>query len=1034
MKTNKIISFFLALLIAFSVMPMCIMTASAEGGVKSKLDSFISSYPSGSRWTGSFDGGSQCYGFGKLVVYNVFGRNSSGGIRSWSYAGVSTSGMNVIGQITSYSYDNVKSLLSKAKCGDVLQFNTTKQHTMIVYSVESDGVYIYDCNWDGNCGISLRKCSFSAWSGRNSSKLTLLRSDNYDSINGVHEHSYYRGVEAAHPHKVYMKCSCGYYFYTGKTQFSENCSECLKCTGYDISMNTTGSNGVIYDSDIVSITITPRSNNRDAYDNEIKSIKLKIYRPDGSTQTEDFGTNKTQTFYFPISENPTGKYIFYAYVDTTYGSYSGAVDDKSLSLTLISTGLSAYYFTTDDVLYRRIKFSDLNTYLTAEPDDNIASYMRKSDGAESTQIWKLIKNTDNSYTIESLSNGKVLDVYKGVAFRGNKVTTYTSQGSSNQKWKFCKDGDKEWYIKEADSNSAVLDVSKGSTTDGTSVTLWTYHGESSQKVEFEYPYIIKYNANGGSGAPSYKNKDYGTSTSLSTVKPTKSGYTFQSWNTKADGSGTTYLSGASYTANADVTLYAQWKANTYTVTYNSNGGSGAPSSQTKTYGKTLTLTSAKPTRSGYIFQNWNTKADGSGTTYLSGASYTANADVTLYAQWKANILTVDYDPKGGSVSPSGIYIREGSSVELPTPTKSYTLTYNANSGSGAPSSQSAALTCKGWSTSSSATSVSYSCGANYTPSANTTLYAVWNSSTSVTISSTKPTRSGYTFLGWSTSSSATSASYQPGSTITISGNTTLYAVWQTNPISTYTLSYNANGGTVSQSSASVTAGSSVKLPTPTKSYTITYNANGGSGAPSSQSVALTCKGWSTSSSATSASYSCGSNFTPSANTTLYAVWNSSASATLSSTKPTRLGYTFLGWSTSSSATSASFQTGATVTLSGNVALYAVWQKNSQTVPVVKGLNIRESVDLDYKESYTFTPEITADSGANYIVEWESSNPGTVSVDENGNIYGAKKGNATITCTVTDSQGNIFTDTCDVKVSYNFGQWLIIILLFGWLWY
>ncbi|MGN1478335.1 MAG: InlB B-repeat-containing protein [Acutalibacteraceae bacterium] len=255
-----------------------------------------------------------------------------------------------------------------------------------------------------------------------------------------------------------------------------------------------------------------------------------------------------------------------------------------------------------------------------------------------------------------------------------------------------------------------------------------------------------------------------------------------------------------------------------------------------------------------------------------------------------------------------------------------------------------------------------------------------------------------------------------------------------NPVTSYTVTYNANGGSVSPSSASVTAGSSVKLPTPTKSYNITYNANGGSGAPSSQSAALTCKGWSTSSPATSASYSCGASYTPSADTTLYAVWSSSTSLTLSSTKPTRSGYTFLGWSTSSSASSASFQTGATVTLSGNVTLYAVWQKNSQTVPVVKGLNIRESVELDYKESYTFTPEITADSGANYIVEWESSNPGTVSVDENGNIYGAKKGNATITCTVTDSQGNIFTDTCDVKVSYNFGQWLIIILLFGWIWY
>ncbi len=147
--------------------------------VKSELDSFISKYPNGSRWTGTFDGSIQCHGFGRMVMYNIFGKNSSGGYRSWNYAGVSSSGMKSLGSITNFSYSNVQSLLNSAKCGDILQFNTTKQHTMVVYSVESDGVYVYDCNWDNNCGISLRKCSFGAWSGRNSSKLTLLRADNY---------------------------------------------------------------------------------------------------------------------------------------------------------------------------------------------------------------------------------------------------------------------------------------------------------------------------------------------------------------------------------------------------------------------------------------------------------------------------------------------------------------------------------------------------------------------------------------------------------------------------------------------------------------------------------------------------------------------------------------------------------------------------------------------------------------------------------------------------------------------------------------
>jgi uncharacterized protein (TIGR02145 family)/uncharacterized repeat protein (TIGR02543 family) len=72
---------------------------------------------------------------------------------------------------------------------------------------------------------------------------------------------------------------------------------------------------------------------------------------------------------------------------------------------------------------------------------------------------------------------------------------------------------------------------------------------------------------------------------------------------------------------------------TYTVTYNANGGTGAPANQTKTHGVALTLSTAVPTRTGYTFASWNTSANGTGESYASGASYTDNAGVTLYAQW-----------------------------------------------------------------------------------------------------------------------------------------------------------------------------------------------------------------------------------------------------------------------------------------------------------------------------------------------------------------------------------------------------------------
>ena len=90
----------------------------------------------------------------------------------------------------------------------------------------------------------------------------------------------------------------------------------------------------------------------------------------------------------------------------------------------------------------------------------------------------------------------------------------------------------------------------------------------------------------------------------------------------------------------------------YTVTFKPNGGSGGPSSQQKVHGSTLTLTSSKPTRTGYTFYRWCTKSDGSGTCYASGGKFTTNANTTLYAKWTANTLTITYNANGGKIADS----------------------------------------------------------------------------------------------------------------------------------------------------------------------------------------------------------------------------------------------------------------------------------------------------------------------------------------------------------------------------------------------
>lgn len=189
--------------------------------------------------------------------------------------------------------------------------------------------------------------------------------------------------------------------------------------------------------------------------------------------------------------------------------------------------------------------------------------------------------------------------------------------------------------------------------------------KNSAKVTVTVPaktsYTVTYNANGGSGAPSAQTKWHGTALTLSTTKPTRTGYTFAGWATSTSGS-VAYTAGASYTANANVTLYAKWTAITYTVSYNANGGSGAPSNQTKTHDVVLTLSSTKPTRTNYSFKGWGTSASSTTVAYTAGAKYSTNAAVTLYAIWELDYVkpiitgfSVSRCTSNGTMSDEGTY-------------------------------------------------------------------------------------------------------------------------------------------------------------------------------------------------------------------------------------------------------------------------------------------------------------------------------------------------------------------------------------------
>ena len=146
-------------------------------------------------------------------------------------------------------------------------------------------------------------------------------------------------------------------------------------------------------------------------------------------------------------------------------------------------------------------------------------------------------------------------------------------------------------------------------------------------------YRIQYRANGGANAPDTQIKTYNKSLKLSTIAPTRTGYTFQGWGTSSTTATISYKAGATYSSNSSITLYAVW-VKSYAIKYMANGGVNAPSEQTKIHDKTLNLSNSKPTRAGYTFQGWGDYSSSSDVLYKAGAKYTDNASITLYAIWK----------------------------------------------------------------------------------------------------------------------------------------------------------------------------------------------------------------------------------------------------------------------------------------------------------------------------------------------------------------------------------------------------------------
>lgn len=303
-------------------------------------------------------------------------------------------------------------------------------------------------------------------------------------------------------------------------------------------------------------------------------------------------------------------------------------------------------------------------------------------------------------------------------------------------------------------------------------------------------YTISYNANGGYNAPNSQTKTYGVNLTLTTAVPTRTGYTFKGWATSASSTTVAYNPGSVYTANASATLYAVWQIITYRVQYNANGGSGIPSEQTKIYGQTLYLSNTKPTRQNYNFVGWNTKSDGTGTTYAAGGAYTANAAVTLYAKWEIIQYNIYYYANGGYGAPSTQTAGIGTTIALSntrpsksTETNSYTVTYDKVKEESTISknsdtvSVSTIYTFSRWNTRADGTGTDYYPGQSFkVPGQNTYLYAIYTFTLSGSVALPTGTLTQWKIAFWATSLTDPELN-QVGDPYTPNKNITLYAIW-----------------------------------------------------------------------------------------------------------------------------------------------------------------------------------------------------------------------------------------------------------------
>jgi uncharacterized repeat protein (TIGR02543 family) len=531
----------------------------------------------------------------------------------------------------------------------------------------------------------------------------------------------------------------------------------------------------------------------------------------------------------------------------------------------------------------------------------------------------------------------------------------------------------------------------GSGTTYSTETVYTEAGNTTLYAQWTAGvYTISFNANYAGGVnPSPQNVVYNAAAGQ-LPSPVRTGYTFKGWNTGTNGNGTVYTAETVYTTAGNITLYAQWDINYYTVSFDVNYASTTVlPDNTVTYGAPVGTLPAVPDRTGYTLTGWNTQKDGSGNSYDENTVYTTLGNITLYAQWTPNVYTISFDTQGGA------------------PESDYSVRYNVAVGN-LPVPVRTGYTFGGWFTGKNGSGEPYTGVTIYNRTDNIILYAKWtvNSYTvsfnanyigginppdqNVTYDAAvgflpSPARTGYTFKGWNTQANGDGITYSEDKIYTTAGNTTLYAQWTINK---YTLTFDAQGGNAAGAIEAV------------------YNAV--VSLPQSTRTGYTFNGWNTLKDGSGITYSATMQYTKDSDVTLYAQWtvnvytlnfdvqggspvNSQSvtydAATGSLPVPVRTGYTFGGWFTGINGGGHEYTSTTVYAIAGNTTLYAKWTANTYVlefnVNYSGGVNPAKQ-DVTYDKSIVTLPVVTRPG---YVFkEWNAAQDGSGTKYTAGTVY------------------------------------------------